>query len=79
MSMVDIGGKTFVQINDISHILSLSNLLDKPIIRNAKAAGKLEILSYATVRSAVVLKDGTVILTPIWAKMLRNRIHSLIW
>ena len=64
---------------NISIVISLSSMLDKSYIIRAIHEKKCMIICGGTMlRTAVILRDGTVMLTPVTAKTIRERMDAVI-
>ena len=74
---VCIGTDIHVECDQIAMVAALANLSDKALLRNAYYEQKtLSVRSSSQAKTAVVLKDGTVVLTPVTVKTVLDRIHA---
>ena len=74
---VCIGTNFFVECGQIAMVASLADLSDKTLLLKAYYEQKvLSVRSSSRPRTVVVLKDGTVVLTPVTVKTVLDRIHA---
>lgn len=79
MTSVLIGSDCYIEKPEIMIVMSLSKMLDKSYIVRTMHEGKcLVICGGNMLRTAVVLRDGTIVLTPVTAKTIHDRMNATI-
>lgn len=79
MTSVLIGSECYIEKAEIMIVMSLSKMLDKSYIIRKMHEGKcLIICGGSMLRTAVVLRDGTIVLTPVTAGTIHDRMNAVI-
>ena len=77
MQLVCIGTNFSVEVADISIVASLSEMTENRFLVRAYKEGKMmAVRGSASVKSVVVLHNGIVVLTPLSAAKIRERVHA---
>lgn len=76
MGRIHIGRQCYKDKDLIAQIVSLDHTPDKTFLRVAQEKGKVESLFGRQHRTAIILTDGEIILTPFSAKSIFARIQK---
>lgn len=77
MQLVCIGSNFSVEVADISIVASLSEMTENRFLACAYRDGKMmSVRGSAAVKSVVVLRNGIVVVTPLSAAKIRERVHA---
>ena len=79
MTMVQIGPRTYVRHQDIVSVSSLTDLEGMSKIRDALNQGRAIVLTGKQNCTVVALADGKIVLTPVSAKTIRERMQAADW